>query len=87
MIYAYFFWNGDILYSYGVAGLVLYPFRKVRTGWLLAAGLLMLTIVPAKSLWTASEMRATGEAAEAADAAAAAGQKLTGTNRRPESLG
>ena len=35
MIHAYFFWNGDILYSYGVAGLVLYPFRKVRG---LAAG-------------------------------------------------
>jgi uncharacterized protein len=77
LVHAYFFWYGDILYMYGVAGLVLFPFRKVRAGWLLAMGLLTLTIIPAKSVWDIYETRTMRAEAEAANAAAAAGQQLT----------
>jgi uncharacterized protein len=44
LLHAYFIWIGDILYFYGVAGLVLFPFRKLRPAALLAAGALLLMI-------------------------------------------
>jgi uncharacterized protein len=77
IIHAYFFWYGDILYMYGVAGLMLFPLRKVSAWWLLVAGLVLLTVVPAKSVWEAREVRTMRTAAAEADAAAAAGQTLT----------
>src|SRR5262249_35868540 len=36
LLHAYFIWIGDILYSYGVAGLILFPLRKLRPAALLA---------------------------------------------------
>jgi uncharacterized protein len=44
MLHAYFIWVGDILYFYGVAGLALFPLRKLRPATLLAAGALLLFI-------------------------------------------
>ncbi len=76
IIHAYFFWAGDILYMYGVTGLTLFPLRKVSPRWLLAAGLLVLMVVPVKIIWNVKETRKTQAAAKAADAAAAAGHKL-----------
>lgn len=36
-------WHGDILFAYGVCGLFLFPFRKLKPGyWLAAAGLCMV---------------------------------------------
>ncbi|MGH9767461.1 MAG: DUF418 domain-containing protein [Blastocatellia bacterium] len=45
LLHAYFIWIGDILYIYGVVGLVLFPLRKLRPATLLAAGALLLSIV------------------------------------------
>jgi uncharacterized protein len=45
LLHAYFIWIGDILYFYGVVGLVLFPLRKLRPAKLLAAGALLLMIV------------------------------------------
>ena len=44
LLHAYFIWMGDILYYYGVVGLMLFPLRKLRPAALLAAGALLLMI-------------------------------------------
>jgi len=43
-IHGYFIWYGDILFPYAVCGLVLYPLRRLRAGWLIALGILILLI-------------------------------------------
>ena len=35
MVHAYFLWWGDILVTYSLAGLVIFPFRKLSPSWLL----------------------------------------------------
>ena len=45
LLHDYFVWIGDILYLYGVVGLALFPFRKLRPSTLLAIGALLLMIV------------------------------------------
>src|SRR5258708_20530873 len=45
MIHAYFFWVGDILYSYAVTGLLLFVFRKAPPKYLLIAGVIILGLV------------------------------------------
>jgi uncharacterized membrane protein YeiB len=50
-LHAYFIWIGDILYGYGVVGLMLFPLRKVRPVASLAAGALLLMIVSGKVAW------------------------------------
>jgi uncharacterized protein len=45
LLHDYFIWIGDILYLYGVVGLALFPFRKLRPSTMLAIGALLLMIV------------------------------------------
>src|SRR5215831_1069935 len=47
MLHAYLLWSGDILYSYGVCGLLVFLFRKCRPRTLLIVGAVSLTITPA----------------------------------------
>ncbi|HSC54903.1 MAG TPA: DUF418 domain-containing protein [Phnomibacter sp.] len=45
-------WEGDILYFYGLAGMLLYPFRKAAPKWLIAIGFLCFFInVYKNQLW------------------------------------
>jgi uncharacterized protein len=44
LVHAYFIWEGDILFLYGVCGLWVYPFRKVRPSRLIVTGLVVLAI-------------------------------------------
>ena len=44
LLHAHLFWFGDVLFVYGVCGLWVYLFRKVRPGWLLTFGLLILSV-------------------------------------------
>jgi uncharacterized protein len=53
LLHAYLLWYGDVLYTYGLCGLVAFPFRKLRPGWLLALGLLSLGVC--SSLWLLSQ--------------------------------
>jgi len=48
-LHAYFIWSGDILYSYGLTGLFLYPFRKLRPAILVSLGLLALSTQAART--------------------------------------
>lgn len=70
MINAYVFnWAGDILYTYGIVGLFLFPFRNLKPWKLLAFGLLFLSISTWQytSKWDEpAEKRQKGEAAQMA---------------------
>jgi uncharacterized protein len=44
LVHAYLIWEGDILFLYGVCGLWVYPFRRVRPSRLIAAGLVVLAV-------------------------------------------
>jgi uncharacterized protein len=47
MAHSYLLWSGDILYSYGMCGLVVYLCRKLRPRRLLIVGLLAMAVAPA----------------------------------------
>src|SRR5206468_3643509 len=44
LLHAYLVWPGDILYTYALGGLAVFPFRKWRPAGLLALGLLVLAV-------------------------------------------
>lgn len=44
LLHAHLLWYGDILFLYGVCGLVIYWFRKLRPAFLLVAGLVFLGV-------------------------------------------
>jgi len=44
LLHAYLLWDGDILVAYALCGTVMFLFRKVRPGRLVAAGLLFLAV-------------------------------------------
>jgi len=44
LLHAYFIWEGDILFLYGVCGLCVYPLRKVRPSRLIVLGLVVLAV-------------------------------------------
>lgn len=50
-------WHGDILYAYGLAGLLLFPFRKLKPGTLFMAAGLCFLISFGKGAWTGVEMK------------------------------
>ena len=47
-------WHGDILYTYGVLALFVFPFRKLAAKWLMTIGLATLL---AGAVWNLSETR------------------------------
>jgi uncharacterized protein len=64
-------WPGDILYSYAICGLFLYPFRRSTPKVLLVLGLFLLlfaTLQSAYGLYEAREKRREGEKAVAIEA-------------------
>jgi len=50
LVHAYVFWEGDILVTYAVAGLLLYPMRNLKPRTLLIVGLLVLAVGSVLSL-------------------------------------
>jgi len=44
LVHAYLFWYGDILVTYALCGLVLYPLRRLRSVWLIVVALVMIAI-------------------------------------------
>ena len=70
-------WIGDILYFYGLCGMILYPFRKLNPKWLFALGLVCMSIGMLKSSLWYNESRAPRLAYVEAIAAEKANKKLT----------
>lgn len=67
----------DRLFPFAIAGLVLYPFRKLSPRSLLVIGLLVLAVRAVDPTWTYVESTRANAAATAARAAVAAGEELT----------
>jgi uncharacterized protein len=77
IIHAYFIWFGDILFSYAVCGVFLYPVRKLSGRWLVTLGVIVLLIGAALSIGTGVFFEYTRSQHEAAEAARQAGEKPT----------
>lgn len=50
-------WQGDILFFYGLCGMLLFPFRKLKPQWLVIIGLVCISITMLKSNWDYQETR------------------------------
>ncbi|HEY5809431.1 MAG TPA: DUF418 domain-containing protein [Povalibacter sp.] len=69
-------WEGDILFYYGVIGLVLHAFRKLSTRWLLITGLAILAIPTVVKIMDRADYIALQERAETAESLRESGQPL-----------
>lgn len=66
VVHAYFIWAGDILYSYAIIGLMLFPFRQAKPKWLILAAVILFLLGTARGMWNVSDdyhLRARGRAA------------------------
>ena len=70
-------WPGDILYHYGIIGLALLAFRRLRPRSLILAGALVLAILVPKNILWDRDLRLAVQGVAAVDRATAAGQPLT----------
>jgi uncharacterized protein len=77
LIHAYLVWWGDILFWYGVFGLVLFPFRNGSPAFLLIAGLLLLGLETPIAVVEHVNLVSVRDKALEAGRKAAKGEKLT----------
>jgi uncharacterized protein len=83
-LHYYLLWEGDILYEYGVAGVLLFPFRRLRPVALLVLGAAVLAATVLLAAIDSWEVRALQEKADEASAAREAGQALTPRQEQAE---
>ncbi len=76
-VHAFAIWYGDILMSYALCGLVLYPLRRLRPVWLLTIGLAVFLVAVVIGIGFGAVMGVFERAAAEAQAARDAGQTLT----------
>ena len=74
MLHAYLFWWGDILTTYAIAGLVIFPFRKIDVRLQIAIGAVILVGLIGRNMMIADHYEALRAAAQAPGAPAAAVQ-------------
>ena len=72
MVHAYFLWWGDILVTYALAGLVIFPFRKLSIRLQVTIGVVILTALLAANLVVADQLQGLYAAAKAPGATPAA---------------
>jgi uncharacterized protein len=72
MLHAYFLWWGDILVTYALAGLFIFPFRKLAPRIQVAIGVVVLAALLAANLFEANQLAAMHAAANAPGASPAA---------------
>jgi uncharacterized protein len=77
VIHGYCVWSGDILYSYAVFGLMLFPFRQAKPKWLLLAAATLFLLGAARGLWPIYDDYQLRSRARAAASLAAEGKPLT----------
>ncbi len=70
MLHAYLLWWGEVLALYAVAGVIIFPFRKLNPRLLLAIGATILGALLVKNLLAAGHLEALRAAANAPGAAA-----------------
>ncbi len=44
LLHAHLLWHGDILFTYAVCGMAVYPLRRLSPGWLLALGTALIAV-------------------------------------------
>lgn len=81
LVHAYFIWEGDILFTYGLFGLALYPLRKLKARTLAAAGLILLALLTPICLVEARDLERLRARAFVAEADVRAGRALTNERR------
>lgn len=81
LIHAYVVWYGDILTTYALCGLVLYPLRRLAPRWLIALGVGLCLIGVVLSLGMGGMLWWMQREAAAAQAALDAGKELTAQQR------
>ncbi len=72
MVHAYLLWWGDILVTYALAGLVIFPFRKLPVRTLVIIGVVVLAALLGLNLFEAAELTRLHAAAFAPGASASA---------------
>jgi len=78
LVHGYFLWFGDILYAYGLTALLfLYPCRKLRARTLILMGLTAFAVAEIYGAVRYENRKHVIQRAQAAQAAEAAGQKLS----------
>ena len=81
-----FLWPGDILFFYGLAGMVLYPFRKTAAKWLFLLGILCIGIGMLKGQLRYNETREKRAAYHETVKAEKAGKKLTAEQQQAQAI-
>ncbi|MEQ8714117.1 MAG: DUF418 domain-containing protein [Cyclobacteriaceae bacterium] len=64
--HAYLIWSGDVLYHYAICGLLLFPFRSMRSRYLLVAVAILASLLLVKSYEQTTRRQGWKEAAHAA---------------------
>jgi uncharacterized protein len=77
LIHAYLLWWGDVLYYYAIAGLFLYPLRKLSARALLMAAAIMLLAMPCRTFYRYFHLRDLHRQVLQVEADQQAGKKLT----------
>lgn len=81
ILHAYLLWHGEVLYTYAMCSLILYPFRHMSAKRLLAIAGVIVLLTAALNIGMALKTRSTIEKALQAVAAEAAGKALTDEQR------
>jgi uncharacterized protein len=82
MAHICFVWGGDILFIFGVCGLILFPLRKVAPKYLIVTGLLMFSLLAVRRYADDRALHSMREKAMEANAAEADGKTLTEEQRQ-----
>ncbi|MBS1827369.1 MAG: DUF418 domain-containing protein [Acidobacteria bacterium] len=77
LFHAHLIWYGDILYPYGVVGLLMFPMRKASAKALIIAGAIIITLHSAQGIGGMFGIREMKENAEKHDKIVASGGKPT----------
>ncbi|MBI3407383.1 MAG: DUF418 domain-containing protein [Planctomycetes bacterium] len=82
LVHAFFIWAGDILFSYGLVGLFLYPFRKLRPWALITIGTILLIIAFSRGAIKGVMLQVLPEKAKEAQQAKSEQKELTDEQKK-----
>jgi len=82
LLHGYLLWHGDVLFTYALCGILLFPLRRLRAGWLIGVAVLMLVFGALIQIGSGSYYATLKHEAAAAETARAAGEELTPLQKR-----